>query len=286
MKQIGLAVLNYENAKNVLPPMYTRNSDPDLGTDAQSNIMAHILPYFEQTAIAAQYNLDADYTGRSDKASQNAALIATVIPILICPSTPPPSDMTTAPCDYAIASDFTIGANQAMKTLIRADLITDRGAINVINPDDRPEGHWFSMLGTVYDSKGTSTQSDDEFQWVKLKQVTDGTSNTMMFFEDAGRPDDWENGQLIAAVGHTSNPNGVTGTGWADVQSFFSVHNECGGGQMMNCHNNNEIYSFHRGGCNFVFGDGSVHFIAENINPETFVSLFTRNAEDIVKGDF
>jgi prepilin-type processing-associated H-X9-DG protein len=78
----------------------------------------------------------------------------------------------------------------------------------------------------------------------------------------------------------------VSGSGWANDLSWYDIHDECGGGQMMNCHNNNEIYSFHNGGCNFAFGDGSVHFIQENIDPEEFVSLFTRAASDIVKTAF
>ena len=49
---------------------------------------------------------------------------------------------------------------------------------------------------------------------------------------------------------------------------------------MMNCNNNNEIYSFHEGGCNFSMGDGAVRFVTEDVSPEVFISLFTRAAED------
>lgn len=49
----------------------------------------------------------------------------------------------------------------------------------------------------------------------------------------------------------------------------------------MNCHNNNEIYSFHPGGCQFLYGDGAVRFVTEDIAADTFVSLFTRDDGDI-----
>jgi prepilin-type processing-associated H-X9-DG protein len=50
----------------------------------------------------------------------------------------------------------------------------------------------------------------------------------------------------------------------------------------MNCDNFAEIYSFHTGGANMLFGDGSVSFIGENTDVDTFVSLITRAAEDVV----
>jgi prepilin-type processing-associated H-X9-DG protein len=163
------------------------------------------------------------------------------------------------------------GASYAKDTLINAKLITNRGRINEWGTG-ADQFRWYSMLGT------NKNLADD--MRVRLKEVTDGTSTTMMFFEDAGRPDYWNHGML------DPTQNQISGTGWGDVDNFFGIHNECGGGQMMNCHNNNEIYSFHAGGCNFTMGDGSVHFIQESIDPQTFVSLFTRNADDVVKESF
>jgi prepilin-type processing-associated H-X9-DG protein len=181
-----------------------------------------------------------------------------------------------APCDYAVCIDFVNGATNAKDKLINQKLITDRGRLNEWGPGAN-DYRWYSMLG--------STKALHDDLRVSLREVTDGTSTTMMFFEDAGRPDDWKQGVLVRTAGQASF-SGISGTGWGDVENFFGVHDECGGGQMMNCHNNNEIYSFHQGGCNFVMGDGSVHFIQESLDPETFVSLFTRNGDDIVKEDF
>ncbi len=40
--------------------------------------------------------------------------------------------------------------------------------------------------------------------------------------------------------------------------------------------------SFHPGGANFVYGDGSVHFIQDDISPELYVSLASRNGEEVI----
>ena len=51
----------------------------------------------------------------------------------------------------------------------------------------------------------------------------------------------------------------------------------------MNCDNFGELYSFHPGGINVLYGDGSVHFVTDNIDTELFVTYFTRAAEDIAE---
>jgi prepilin-type processing-associated H-X9-DG protein len=49
----------------------------------------------------------------------------------------------------------------------------------------------------------------------------------------------------------------------------------------MNCDNYTGVYSFHPGGAIILFGDGAADLVSENIELDTFVSLFTRAADDI-----
>jgi prepilin-type N-terminal cleavage/methylation domain-containing protein len=110
--------------------------------------------------------------------------------------------------------------------------------------------------------------------FVTRAHVTDGASSTFLFFEDCGRPNRYLHGGLL-------QPGTTTGARWADEESYFHVHDTCGT-SMINCSNANEIFSFHRGGCQFLFGDASVRFLRENIDPEVFVSHLTRAAGDII----
>ena len=48
----------------------------------------------------------------------------------------------------------------------------------------------------------------------------------------------------------------------------------------MNCNNYQGVYSFHPGGVNQLYGDGSVSFLNETVDIDTFLSLFTRAAGD------
>ena len=49
----------------------------------------------------------------------------------------------------------------------------------------------------------------------------------------------------------------------------------------MNCTNDSELYSFHNGGSQFLFADGSVHFLSQNIDGQSFIALLTRDRSDI-----
>jgi prepilin-type processing-associated H-X9-DG protein len=117
--------------------------------------------------------------------------------------------------------------------------------------------------------------------------ITDGTSNTFMVAESAGRPT-WYGprfqvlGQLNPGEGGWADPNGafkVKGANPATgaVKPHGAPVNTC----SMQCNNTNEIYSFHTGGCNFGFADGSVHFISSSASLCVIGSLATRAGGEV-----
>ena len=73
----------------------------------------------------------------------------------------------------------------------------------------------------------------------------------------------WVGGTLI--FGQGSTPDGVTQPGPCAI----------------NCTNNREVYSFHPGGANAVFADGSVHFLKANIDIRIFARLVTRAGGEV-----
>src|SRR6478736_5298549 len=128
----------------------------------------------------------------------------------------------------------------------------------------------------------------------RMSEVTDGTSNTFLCIEDAGRAH--PNVQKFGAT--SSRPSPIAGEpdampgglrrmyAWADADAvtngFSGPHNSTGskvarvnnhktpqGGppecswQTNNCGPNDEPFAFHPGGVNAVLGDGSVRFVTE-----------------------
>jgi prepilin-type processing-associated H-X9-DG protein len=123
-----------------------------------------------------------------------------------------------------------------------------------------------------------------------MVQVTDGLSLTIMIVESAGRPAIYR-GRTLTTL---NNDQGIC---WADGEGPFSLDGCNSDGSLqclgpiltprpMNATNENEAYSFHIGGCHFLFGDGHVAFLNENMPLPTFAALCTRSGEEAVTGDF
>jgi prepilin-type processing-associated H-X9-DG protein len=99
---------------------------------------------------------------------------------------------------------------------------------------------------------------------------------------DAGNPlRFWrwaEADSAFGVSGQINNPNQVLsncGTPW---QTTCAV-----GGN--NAGNNDEIYGFHPGGANAVFGDGSVKFLKATTNVVILRSLVTLNSGEVISAD-
>ncbi len=167
LKQFGLAILNYENALQELPPAYTESRFYDSGhyvyrtlgvrqTEGQRhNLIPFILPQLEEQALADMYEFQFNWNDQ-----RNALAIQTPLPIANCPETTPTTVALSRgqPHDYSVCSYFATSAQNFVRTRIT------------------PRTRWVSILQPVE---------------TKIAQVTDGMSKTWMLFEDAGRPTRW-----------------------------------------------------------------------------------------------
>jgi prepilin-type N-terminal cleavage/methylation domain-containing protein len=181
-------------------------------------------------------------------AAQNKPAINNNIAMLLCGS---------APHRHAFTSDY------APCTQITSNIYTPL----VTNQKISPRSNYVGLLGPT--TKGQN----------RPQMVTDGISHTMMLFEDSARPENYDGNKMLQS-------GTISGSRWADRENDFDINDViCGDGdQVINCNNNNEIFSFHPGGCNFLYGDVAVRFQSERMNIDTFVSLFTRAAGDSLAG--
>jgi prepilin-type N-terminal cleavage/methylation domain-containing protein/prepilin-type processing-associated H-X9-DG protein len=282
LKQMTLATLNLENAKKELPRLYTwikvqpaNEGVPDHG------FIIYLLPYIEYQAVYDRYDFKFIWSGFQNNLNASAAYI----PEFICPTAPAPfereielpngrdKNLTTRPY-----SDYTVNGRiwpYRVCQIVSSGVVKDRADwshlyTGVPEYDDAdPNGCTNgSPAGLIKKQTGIT----------KLKMVTDGLSHTIMYAPDAGRPDHWQDGAKI--------PASVSGGGrWADPDIEFWNNDICAGSRsMINCNNSNEVYSFHVGGAMFSFADGSVHFIADNLDIDVQISLNTRAGEDTVAG--
>jgi prepilin-type processing-associated H-X9-DG protein len=117
----------------------------------------------------------------------------------------------------------------------------------------------------------------------RLAEITDGASQTLAVTECAGRPKLWRAGRLVPG-GYVSGGPWVSGTllfGQGSTADGTTKPGPC----AINCTNDREVYSFHTGGANAVFADGSVHFLEATMDMRTFACLVTRAGGEVVPPD-
>lgn len=283
LKQIGLALHNYEGTYGMFPPSRINLSGPTF----QVTWNAMILPYIEQANMYSQYNFNVNWFN-----PVNDRITTTQLPAFVCPSTPGSRPLPTS----ALYSDIT-GGNRTDTPIWGYN---DYGSINAVRNAfivmaGLPSINTKDAMGAMGRGPGGS----------RIRDITDGTSNTMMIAEDAGRPRQYigRKGGKNPRVGNVAFGTDFTADGWswADINNGFSVdgansaglqNNTSGSGNAtivgqctMNCTNDSEMYSFHTGGVQTVLADGSVRFLSENMSAATLVGLITLNGGEIV-GDF
>ncbi|HBT76860.1 MAG TPA: hypothetical protein DEB39_08010 [Planctomycetaceae bacterium] len=250
-RQIGTAIHNYESVSRQFPPSKTQSKDRRV---PEHNVITFLLPFLEQQHIYDRFDFRRHWS-----LPPNPEAASVRLPEILCPLAEPDRVLETDngyfryPSDYAACEQF----------FVRNDLI-EAGII-------RQRSSWWSILLPSFE--GVST----------IASVTDGLTNSMMLFECAGRPRHYKSGRIRASA-FESPGEPISGTGWADVDANFWIHRTCGPDQrqFLNCSNNNELFSFHPEGAPFLYGDGTVRFHPESIDPDAFVSFFTGCADDAI----
>lgn len=264
VKQLGLAIHNFHTANNALP---TSETKPTKYWGAQ------ILPYIEQANLYQSYNIQVGHNS-----PENSTAAQTHMNAMLCPSTTGgprlnPNFVTKpAPGWGASVADY------AASTGMFSSMWTS-GFIQSPMPSS-PDG---VFQGSILDGLRN------------LREVTDGTSNTIMLVESAGRPQIWRSGRTMVPGSGLAAGSSVVVSGWAEG-NVFSVRGFDPGKEWIsvsknmgrcpiNCGNMYGIYGFHPGTAAVGMADGSVKFLKETMAIEVLASLLTRQGGEIISAD-
>jgi prepilin-type processing-associated H-X9-DG protein/prepilin-type N-terminal cleavage/methylation domain-containing protein len=291
MRQIALAMQNYASVNGSFPPpkSYSLGWDNGSPTGTIHLWSAYLLPYLDQQPVADIYDFKKAFFG-------NTTAIATRLAVFQCPSAPPDRSSTvndwkpstvfgnpsytvfdpflTCPSVTMAAGDYAcyLKVQDDWKLYLSYPPGTpDLVGVLVQEPDPTPEQTQALLAGgeIPYTAKFTLPS-----------EVTDGLSNTILLIEDAGKPQFWQRGKLM-------NPEDVLiGAGWADPGGILYLQGDIDSGCLINCNNRANIYSFHSGGANFAFADGSVRFLSNSISLKTLVALLTAKSGDFPGSDW
>ncbi len=304
LKQFGLASHNFHDTFNHFA---TSNRPPGTGTKRISGL-TRLLPYIDQANI---YNLYDQTLQWSDPTANQRLAVSSQIPAFKCPSSAATDildgdpDAVTTPGGYAAnmvaITDYSPnkGVAQSVAPFATAAGVTLTGLFT--DPSDATNQYYAGLLPQNVDAK--------------MRDATDGLSNTIAYVESAGRPAVYRKGlkkvgnlpadrvnsggwcrpasDILAEV---ARPDGtdLSGPGAFSTGAIapFNVTN----GFNMNgrpypdtgyykTQGSGQAYSFHVGGAHFLLGDGSVRFLSENISLVTYVGLLTRGGGEVI-GEF
>jgi prepilin-type N-terminal cleavage/methylation domain-containing protein/prepilin-type processing-associated H-X9-DG protein len=259
LRQIGIALHNYEGQHGFFPPCGYDMTPPPMG----HSFYSFLLPFVEQDNVYKQIRFDLAATHPQNlplpPASNRAG--TTRIRTYMCPAAP------DRLADYGKAGLLPIPPGIATLGVTDYAVITGIGTpfANFL-PPGTPRGDTGTLL---YDTE------------TRVTDIRDGTSYTLLIAEDAGRIERYEMGKLVP--GQWSD-----GGAWGDYNHEIWVHGSnldgSGGRCVMNCTNDNEIYSFHSGGAHVLMADGSIHFLNPSIQPGVLAALISKAGGEPISG--
>jgi prepilin-type N-terminal cleavage/methylation domain-containing protein/prepilin-type processing-associated H-X9-DG protein len=272
LKQIGLALHNYNSTFDHFPYENTALTD-----SRGCNWVSHLFPFIEQPFHAAPrppFDFGGGNVIQNPGVRNDAVPFSTVIKTLVCPSDGPKVSSV-----YGFAMGNYVG-------------------VNAPNTDHMDKQN--CMQGFfVYQCHAVGGWA--ESNWTKngppttIASITDGTSNTVAVGERPSYPDlekwgdgwqcgAWAYSEVDTALGLpntrqwcvSSDPSGNLCPGGPQWFGPGNINNGCDG---------NHFWSLHTGGGNWLFADGSVHFLSYNIATQVQLALATKAGSEVIPGN-
>ena len=254
LKQLGLALHNYQGSNRLLPSSgqgTNFDTSPPSTTFDVHSAFGYLLPYLEQQQVANLIDFEIPYT--ESESNLNAA--RSVISPYLCPT----NSLRPEAIDFEGFASVDYGA------IYYTDIDPNTG---LRNRDTRADA---ALV------RGGS----------RIASITDGLSNTIGIAEVVGR-------NPSMSTGYTDiNGDARAFWRWAEPDNAFGVSkgvNNNGtpfGGPddcpwtSNNCGPNDEVFSFHPGGAHVLYCDGHVDFLPETLEPTVLRKLITRAGGEI-----
>jgi prepilin-type N-terminal cleavage/methylation domain-containing protein/prepilin-type processing-associated H-X9-DG protein len=280
LKQLGLALHNYHDTHGRFPPAginygWCRNPPPPTNQPENfrynANGLAMMMPYYEQTAMAAQYrwNEPASNVMHGNQnccgpnnalepmrgtAANNAIIARTLLKIFLCPSD---TSDPLLPATGVYSIGHTVNLGQGAKTNYDFSVRLDNECYQ-----------W--QLDRTSPTIGTQLRMFGENSTTRFGDIVDGASNTVALCESTrdvynGRCSPWAYRGWVQVGNDIGTPRGINNwiypSAGADSYKVGRVGSWGWPG------------SLHPGGCQVTMGDGSVRFIQQNTDATIRLAL-------------
>lgn len=279
LKQLGLALLNYESHVKCFPPGGLINASGLFG----HSWWIRIMPYIEEWDVAEEFDQQSDITGwlGSGGNEWNRDLLRGYhFGFMRCPSSTLPPYVLDTPEDF-------------YARVMSPNYVGISGALD--HPTTRDKGPTLGLYGKI-SFGGVLLVQDVRARHhiaIEIAQIRDGTSHTMMVAEQSDWCLDHIDGtrkDCRSDCGH-GFPMGPAEDGWERAFNTTCVIHPVGErsywalGVPGNCGPNRPILSAHSGGANILKADGSATFVHAEIDLQTLYDLANRDREVLGQRD-
>ncbi len=267
LKQIGLAILNYENLLLYLPPAgYSNGRSPQSHSYPNGiSVYGIIPPYLEQAALGEMLVQGERIDGHIIP-SENIR-----VPIFLCPSQPNKARLDESLTVYLqhynpvlgpSGPDQWNGGDYPVEFAVSSPTRVSWGGYATSG----------AMPMLLWNSSCTKRTNGNRV--LRMADIYDGSSNTFLIGEMS-----WDSGVLWS---YWPRSTSCSTSGWGmsyccrnlryAIHAFDDLWS-----------NDTSFGSNHPGGCHFLLGDGSVHFLSENTQLRILQALATRDGGEVVE---
>ena len=257
LKQVGLALQNYHDANLKFPPGYVSAYD-SAGNDTGPGWgwAAHVLPQMEQDNLFRQIDLKQPI-----EATANASPRVVIVKAFLCPSDTPPQQA------------FPVGPRSASGQLT-STTCTVAPANYVGN---------FGVGEPGVDGDGVFYRNST----VKIADITDGTSSTLMVGERSFRIAEATWVGAVTGATHAVTPGSPLAFAEPPAANFVLAHTGETYQGPAYPQESNHYSARHTGGGSFVFADGHVAYLSRSTTYDTYKALSTRSKGEVINaGDY
>lgn len=289
MKQLGLAILSHESAQLKIPSGgegTDYSATPAITAFNVTSTFTQLLPYIEETAAAAIYDQKKAYNDQT--APQNQTSAKTKVSTFLCPTNGVRVDdpkgygmtdyMPTVYTDIGLPGTPLAGSRDKNTRMdgglalekVKISKVTDGMSKTIALAEDagrNPAGELYGVVSKYPDG----VCQKPALTWTVVDALTASGS-----FRANHRWADPDTGNGVSGGNDTSTSGGMANV-MVNNNAFPVGGPPTCKWDVNNCGPNDEIFSFHVGGANAVFLDGSVHFLGEEMNPIAMRYLVTRS---------
>jgi prepilin-type N-terminal cleavage/methylation domain-containing protein/prepilin-type processing-associated H-X9-DG protein len=285
LKQLGLAVLNYESAKKKLPPSVEINAATMIGTaNGAWGVHGHILPYLEEESLRSLVNINLAWDNQT-------AINNLRIPGFSCPSDGPAAEVRDPGGGKVLLFSTTYGFN--MGTWFVYDPVKKLGGDGPFYPNS------FLRLAKIADGTSKTAMAAEVKAWTHYTRNSGPSSTTIPNTADEASAA-VSSGTEYRNTGHTEWPDGrVHHTGFTATMPPNTFVKYVKDGQTLDADFNSwqegkdgdtgkptyaiiTSRSYHSGSVNVTMLDGSVHTVNGDIDLLVWRARGTRAGSEVV----